>query len=59
MLIRNGPLIQIPFPVRRPVAAGDLVKQLTERLGIPQCGPCKKRQENLNRLLQFRPMRRF
>ena len=29
---------------------GDAVKKITDAAGIPQCGGCKKRQEQLNEL---------
>lgn len=33
----------------RSLLIGDRVKQLTDALGIPQCGGCEKRQEWLNK----------
>lgn len=33
---------------------GDTVKKVTEKLGIKQCGGCKKRQEKLNRLFPYK-----
>lgn len=35
--------------------AGDLIKSVTERLGIKQCEGCQKRQQALNRLISFYP----
>ena len=32
----------------------DTVKKVTEKLGIKQCGGCKKRQEKLNRLFPYK-----
>lgn len=32
---------------------GDTVKKVTEKLGIKQCGGCKRRQEKLNRLFPY------
>ena len=29
---------------------GDMVKSATDALGIPQCGPCRNRQQKLNKL---------
>ena len=34
---------------------GDTVKKVTEKLGIPQCNACKKRQKKLNRLFPYKP----
>lgn len=34
---------------------GDTVKKVTEKLGIPQCNACKKRQNKLNRLFPYKP----
>ena len=33
---------------------GDTVKKITEKMGIRQCGACKKRQEALNRLVPYK-----
>ncbi len=33
---------------------GDTVKVITDKLGIKQCGGCKKRQEKLNRLWPYK-----
>lgn len=32
---------------------GDTIKKVTEKLGIKQCGGCKRRQEKLNRLFPY------
>jgi hypothetical protein len=32
------------------VGLGDVIKKVTDALGIKQCGGCKKRQEILNKL---------
>jgi len=46
----------LPVPgLRAPIAAGDALKNLTSRLGIPTCGGCEKRRQLLNQLFQFRP----
>ncbi len=34
---------------------GDTVKKITDKLGIKQCGACKKRQAKLNRLFPYAP----
>lgn len=42
-----------------PVAGfGDLVKKVTSALGIEQCEPCKKRQENFNRIWPWLKLKR-
>ena len=33
---------------------GDTIKKVTNKLGIKQCGGCKKRQEKLNRLFPYK-----
>jgi hypothetical protein len=32
---------------------GDTIKKVTDKMGIKQCGGCKKRQEKLNRLFPY------
>ena len=32
---------------------GDTIKKVTDKLGIKQCGGCKRRQEKLNRLFPY------
>ena len=32
---------------------GDTIKKVTDKLGIKQCGGCKKRQKKLNRLFPY------
>ncbi len=34
---------------------GDTVKKITNKLGIKQCGACKRRQAKLNRLFPYEP----
>lgn len=34
---------------------GDTIKKITDKLHIPQCGACKKRQAKLNRLFPYEP----
>ena len=51
--------LQVPLPfLRRQTGLGDAVAQGTHAVGIQPCAPCKKRQAYLNRLMQFRPIRR-
>ena len=33
---------------------GDTVKKITDKIGIKQCGACKKMQEKLNRLFPYK-----
>ena len=33
--------------------AGDTIKKILDKLNIPQCGGCKRRQEILNRLIPY------
>ena len=35
---------------------GDSIKKVTEALKIPQCEPCKRRQEKLNRLFPYKKL---
>lgn len=37
-------------PQPTPRLLGDRIAELTARMGIPQCAPCKKRQAALNKL---------
>ncbi len=39
---------------RKPRGLGDTIKNVTERVGIRQCGGCKKRQEKLNKLFPYK-----
>jgi hypothetical protein len=32
---------------------GDAIKSVTEAIGIPQCEPCKERQQKLNELSDY------
>lgn len=38
---------------QKPKGLGDSIKKVTDLLKIPQCGPCKRRQEKLNRLFPY------
>lgn len=33
---------------------GDTIKKITDKMGIKQCGGCKKRQKKLNRLFPYK-----
>jgi hypothetical protein len=33
---------------------GDTIKKVTDKLGIKQCGKCKKRQEKLNKMFPYK-----
>ena len=41
-----------PAPKSR--GLGDTIKKLTEKIGVKQCGACKKRQKALNRLVPYK-----
>jgi len=66
MIFRNqfgmrGPAqpVQVPVPfLGRSVAAGDAIKNLTQAVGVQPCGGCQQRQQALNQMLRFVPMRR-
>ena len=45
---------RMPF-LTQPQGLGDTIAALTEALGLKPCPPCQKRQERLNRALQFDP----
>jgi hypothetical protein len=40
--------------IRKMKGLGDLIKKGTDKLGIKQCGGCKKRQEWLNQKFPFK-----
>ena len=54
--VRQPFSIPLPF-LRQSIGSGDMVKRMTDTLHIRQCGGCEQRQQNMNRALQFRPMR--
>lgn len=33
---------------------GDTIAKTTEKLGIPQCGSCKQRQQKLNKIFPYK-----
>jgi hypothetical protein len=39
--------------LKKSIGAGDIVREVTEALGIEHCAGCDRRQERLNRFLQF------
>lgn len=43
-----------PVPALTSKGLGDTIKKVTDKLGIKQCGGCKKRQEALNRLVPYK-----
>ena len=54
-MMMGGPFrVPVPF-LQQQVAAGDLVRGITDRLHIPSCGGCRERQDSLNRMLVFGP----
>lgn len=52
----NNPHIEMPDPYdsKKSKGLGDTVKKVTDKLGIKQCGGCKRRQEKLNRLFPYK-----
>lgn len=40
--------------VKKSKGLGDSVKKITDKLRIPQCPACKRRQEKLNRLFPYK-----
>jgi hypothetical protein len=34
---------------------GDTIKKITSKMGVKQCGGCKRRQQKLNRLFPYKP----
>lgn len=52
---QKKPVVRITAPVQRATGLGDVIKNLTGKLGIPTCGGCQKRAESLNRWVQFAP----
>jgi hypothetical protein len=39
--------------LKKSIGAGDVVRKVTEALGIEHCSDCDRRKERLNRLLEF------
>jgi|13_taG_2_1085334.scaffolds.fasta_scaffold00161_4 hypothetical protein len=52
-LVTKGLELQKIQPDNKSKGLGDTVKKVTEKLGIKQCGGCKRRQEKLNRLFPY------
>lgn len=48
-------VLSIP-KLKKPIGLGDVVAGATKSVGIKPCGGCKKRQEALNRAVQFAPL---
>lgn len=46
--------IRVPF-LNRQMGAGDIVRQMTQTIGIQACPPCEERQRRLNQRLRFVP----
>jgi hypothetical protein len=47
------PKIVVPVPIKGQVGAGDVVKKVTNALGIKTCSPCEERRKRLNKTLAF------
>ena len=39
--------------LKKSIGAGDVVRKVTEALGIEHCSECDRRKERMNRFLQF------
>lgn len=39
--------------LKKGIGAGDVVRKVTESLGIEHCSECDRRKERMNRLLRF------
>ena len=50
--------VVVPLPLEGPVGAGDVVKKVTEALGIRTCSKCEERRRWMNRALSFGRRRR-
>ena len=50
--------VVVPLPVEVPVGAGDVVKRVTEALGIRTGSKCEERRRRMNRALSFGRRRR-
>jgi len=46
--------IHVPF-LHRSMGAGDVVRQMTESVGIEACPPCEARRQALNQRFRFVP----
>lgn len=44
--------IVVPLPIKQ-VGAGDVVKKVTNALGLKTCGPCEERRRRMNQALAF------
>ena len=51
LLTRDTEFFEVSDPKSK--GLGDTIKKVTSKLGIKQCGGCKKRQEKLNRLFPY------
>lgn len=46
--------VRMPYAPPEGIGLGDVAARITQALGIPQCQPCKQRQEWLNQHARFR-----
>lgn len=53
-LVTKGLELQKLQPDNKSEGLGDTIKKVTDKLGIKQCGGCKRRQEKLNRLFPYK-----
>jgi hypothetical protein len=50
---RARPKVIVPLPVKGQIGAGDVVKKVTEALGIRTCSKCEQRRRRMNRAIAF------
>lgn len=44
---------RLPVRMAQPLGAGDVIARMTRAMGLQQCEPCRRRQDAMNRWLQF------
>jgi hypothetical protein len=48
--------VRLPhFIVHKPVGAGQVVRNITNAVGVRPCAPCERRADRLDRWLQIEP----
>ncbi|MCG8460240.1 MAG: hypothetical protein MI919_28490 [Holophagales bacterium] len=52
---QSEPVIRIPIPLDRRVGLGEVVKAVTEKVGIEACQGCRRRAATLDRWVAFGP----
>ena len=50
----DGKLVSESATIKTPsTGLGDTIAKVTDKLGIPKCGGCKRRQKKLNKLMPY------